>query len=61
MIKAEKTIIKGRIDLVDTKKKCGIDNDYLIRHISEEEAIYLFRSLSKILYPESVDKIGDSK
>ena len=50
MIKAENTSIKGRINLVDTSIP-GYDDDHYIRQISEDEAIFLLRSLLSIFIP----------
>ncbi len=49
MIKAEKTIIEGRINLVDTEYRCGMDDKYFIKQISREEAIALAKSLLNLL------------
>ncbi len=48
MIKAEKTMYPNRINLVNTEKK---GDDYYIKQLSKEEAIYLVRSLLSILLP----------
>jgi len=46
MIKAEKTIDKDRINLVDTEYLAGSDKHY-VRQISIEEARELIRSLKE--------------
>ncbi len=51
MIKAEDTILKDRINLIDTDYRCGIDDKYMVRQISKEDAIYLVRSLLAVLIP----------
>ena len=48
MLKAEKTMQKNRINIVDTEKK---GDDFYIQQLSKEDAIYLLRSLLSILLP----------
>jgi hypothetical protein len=61
MIKAEDTILKDRINLVDTDYHCGIDDRHLVRQISKEEAIYLLRSLLDVLIPEKDTEVAKSE
>ena len=51
MIKAEDTTLKDRINLVDSDYMCGIDDRYMVRQISKQDAILLVRSLLAILIP----------
>lgn len=57
MIKAEKTLNVKRLNLVDTDLDSG-DDKHFIRQISEEEAMYLLRSLLDIFLPEIAERTG---
>ena len=54
MIKAEKTMNQGRINLIDTEIPT-YDDSHWIRQISEGEALNLVRSLIAVLLPKDKD------
>jgi len=56
MIKLEKTTLENRYNLVDTEKRSN-DDDYYLKQISEEEAIYLLRSILAIFIPYKPEEL----